>query len=140
MISELGVVQQRVEAADGLADLLAAARDAFTVLLVACQAGDELGGELSAAFAFAAAAAAQGRLALAAAPSLPPGRAGASLGPFIHGDPDDAADAVDDLARSLRDALADAGLAAGDAGDRAACADAAAEAAQMCELLGLGGP
>lgn len=136
MIGEIGVVQQRVEAASGLADLLAAAWGAFTVLLAACHTSEAHGGELSAAFAFAAAATAQGRLALAAAPSLPPGGVnGASLGPFGHDDPGDTADVLADLARSLRDALADAGLAAGDAGDRAACADAAAEAAQVYELL-----
>jgi hypothetical protein len=141
MIGEIGVMQQRMEAARGLADLLAAAWDAFTMLLAACEAGEEQSAELSAAFAFAAAAAAQGRLALAAAPSLPPaGADGASLGPFVHDDPGGTADVLAELAVSLREALANAGLTADDAGDRAACADAAAGAAQVFELLAPGGP
>src|SRR5690349_9430548 len=63
--------QARLEAAETLAALLGAAWDAFTVLLAGCRAMEEQDAAPTVAFSFAAAAAAQGRRALALAPSLP---------------------------------------------------------------------
>lgn len=136
VIAETATAQRQVEAADRLPDLLATACVAFGVLSSGCRACEEQGGELFAAFAFAAAMAEQGRLALVAAPSLPPGvEASARPGLFVHDDLDEIADAFADLGETLHRVLAAAARAAAKAGDRAACEQAADEAAELRRLL-----
>jgi hypothetical protein len=116
--------------------LLAAAWDAFGLLLAACQDSEGRSAELFAAFAFAAAATAEGRLAIAGAPSLPtePGQT-ASSGASSEPDLDKLADALAGLAGRLGERLLSAARESSDPGDREACKHAAAQAARACEIL-----
>jgi hypothetical protein len=141
VIADITAAQRRVEAADQLADLLAAASEAFVALRSGCRACEEHGGELFASFAFAAALAEQGKLALVAAPSLRAGLgAGAGPGLSVQDDLGVVADALAELGGALDDALTAAARVAGQAEDQAACAQAAAEAADLHRLLAWGGP
>ena len=129
-------VQARVQAACGTADMLGAAWDAFTLLLDTCEAGVGSSPGLFAAFAFAAAAASRGRLMLESAPSLPPGVGSqASQGAVVKQDLEQAAGALGGLAATLGETLGQAAVEAADAGDRAACQDAAVQAMRIAELL-----
>jgi hypothetical protein len=133
---EIENTQARLEAASDLPGLLAAAWDAFSLLLAACQDSEDRSTELFAAFAFAAAAAAEGRLAIDGAPSLPPTPGqNASGGASGEPDPDKLADALAGLADKLSQRLLSAAREAADPGDRDACQDAAAQAARVCEIL-----
>jgi hypothetical protein len=133
---ELESTQARLEAVDELPGLLAVAWDAFSLLLAACQDSESRSAELFAAFAFAAAAAAEGRLAIAGAPSLPPdpGQT-ASSGASSEPDLDKLADALAGLAGRLGERLLSAARESADPGDRDACEHAAAQAARVCETL-----
>jgi hypothetical protein len=126
----------RLDIAAGLGELLAAAWDGFGVLLAGCRDGERRSAELSAAFAFAAVAAAEGRLILESAPSLPAG-GDAATGTLVcvNADPDIAADNLSGLAQALGTCLSAAAGKARLAGDRQACAQAAAAAARAGELL-----
>jgi hypothetical protein len=126
----------RLDGAGELADLLEAGWDAFSLLVAACQDGQDRSAELFAAFAFAAAAATAGLRALAVAPSLPAGR-GDGTGHGACGPPDleTAADGLASLAQILRDQLGSAAVQAHDPSDRQACEEGAAAAAQVYGLL-----
>jgi hypothetical protein len=139
---EVGVIQDietsrtQVMTADGMAELLDAAWDAFTVLLVWCRACEERAVELFAAFAFAAASAAEGQMIVASAPSLTGGhRCDSGHDVIVQDDLELIADGLSGLAGALRDRLGSGGLEAADPGDRAACQQAAVSAAQICALL-----
>lgn len=133
---EIDRMRARLETSGELADVLSAAGGAFGLLLTACCDCEERAAELSVAFAFASAAAAQGRLDIASAPSLP-----ADLGDpardsgHAEADLEKTADALVGLAGVLAARLAAAARLAQGAGDRAACQEAAAQAAQIHELL-----
>jgi hypothetical protein len=133
---EIETTQARLEAASDLPGLLAAAWDAFGLLLAACQDGGDRSAELFAAFAFAAAAASEGRLALAGAPSLPaePGQTASSV-TSSEPDLDKLADALAGLADKLGERLLSAARESADPGDRHACEHAAGQAAQVYEIL-----
>lgn len=133
---EIDNTRARLEAASDLPELLAVAWDAFSLLLAACQDGEERSAELFAAFAFAAAAAAEGRLALASAPSLLPAPGHrASSAASGDPDPDKLADGLASLADRLGERLSSAARESADPGDRDACEHGAAQAAQVCEIL-----
>jgi len=138
-MQDIGSIRARVDAAGGLPGLLEAAWDGFGLLVSACRGCEERAGGLFAAFAFAAAAAAQGRLALASAPSLAAGYRGetGSARP-VNADLDEVADSLAGLAGLLAARLGAAAGQASDRGDRDACAQAAAEAAQVGGLLARG--
>jgi hypothetical protein len=133
---EISTMRARVEAAGGLVGTLAAAWDAFELVLVTSEQCEDHRDELFAAFAFASAAAAEGRNIIAAAPSLPPGP-GTPVGDAVPAtaDLDKIAEALGGLARLLSMRLASAVRQARDVGDQAACRDAAAEARRIHELL-----
>ena len=133
---EIDGMRARLETAGELTGLLTAAWDAFSLLLAACWDCEERAGELFAAFAFASAAAAQGRLVIASAAPRPggPGTEASYCG-CAEADLDQAADGLAGLAGVLGERLSAAARHAGDPGDRAACQDAAAQAAQIRELL-----
>jgi hypothetical protein len=133
---EIENVQARLEAASDLPGQLAVAWDAFSLLIAACQDSEKQSAELFAAFAFAAAAAAEGRLAIAGAPSLPPdpGQT-ASSGASGEPDPDKLADALAGLAGRLSQRLLSAARESADPADRDACEHAAAQAARVYEIL-----
>ncbi|HEV2377804.1 MAG TPA: hypothetical protein VGS19_37285 [Streptosporangiaceae bacterium] len=134
-------VRARVHAAGELAELLGVAWDALTVLRDACRECGDTDTGLFAAFAFAATAAAQARLTLASAPSLPAARGtDAGHASFVSHGLGDGADRLAGLARVLHERLSQAATDAGDPGDREVCKQAAAEAAQVVELLSRDGP
>jgi hypothetical protein len=73
-MSSIAATRRQVEGAGSLAVLLGAAYAAFEEVLSAIHADEDRVGGSFAGFAFAAAAAADGRDAVAGAPSLPPVR------------------------------------------------------------------
>jgi hypothetical protein len=135
-LDTITVAGARLEHATGLPAILDAAYDAFEDMLPAIEAQQDPGSAAFTAFVMSAASAANGRDAIAAAPSLPAAapcvttaRAPAAV------TAQQAAAALAGLSRVLVNRLnAAAGLSA-DAGDRTACASAARHAAVMCSLL-----
>lgn len=122
--------------AESLAGVLDAALDGFEALLAGCRASEDRSVESFAAFAFAAAAAAAGRQVLLTAPSLPPSRGKAgNQSACVQSDLDSVADILADLAGVISGQLSFAADQAQSPGDRAACIDAAREAARIRELL-----
>ena len=135
-MDEVAVARQRAEGAGGLADLLAAAWDAFGVISSVCWACEKRADELFTAFMLAGVAADEARLVLASAPSLPAGPAGAEVGPVHVGGPVEVvADAVAELARVLSGRLVAVAAGAADPGDQEACRDAAGGADRAVQLL-----
>jgi hypothetical protein len=130
----------RLKQATGLRAVLDAAYDAFEELLGALEEQEERGGGAFAAFVMSATAAANGRDALAAAPSLPPAPSGdlasAAARSYCDLTVEDAAAVLAQLGQLLSGRLADASNQPGDAGDKVACAQAARHAASICSLLG----
>jgi hypothetical protein len=143
-MSCIAAARERLESAAGLAATLAAAYDAFDDMLPVLYGHAETEGGLLAAFVMSAAAAADGRDALAHAPSLPPYRETAQAGycgetrDGGHALPaetaDDAADTMAALAGDLVARL-DAVASAAGARDREACQDAARTAQEIRALL-----
>ena|ERR1700728_2109675 len=130
----------RVEQATGWPAILDAAYDAFEQMLTAITSQQDHGGGAFAAFVMSGTAAANGRDALAAAPSLPPVSSSdlASMASTSALDvpAPDAADVLAGLSQLLSRRLTDASAYTADAGDRLACAQAARHAADVCMLLG----
>lgn len=133
----------RLQHAVGLADVLDAAYDAFEDMLQAIRAREDPASGLFAAFMMAAASAADGRDAVAFAPSFPcPGTAAPALGDGAQAgeSAESIADAVVELSRLVVARLVQARESASDPGDRAACADAVCCAENIWGLLHRGGP
>jgi hypothetical protein len=113
-------------------------------MLLAIRAHENPASGLFAAFVMTAASAADGRDAVAFAPSLPP-RPGTQAPGDGDGEPAEenakaVAESVAALSRLLAVRLAQAGSSAPDPGDRAACADAAWCAEYIYGLLHRSGP
>jgi hypothetical protein len=126
----------RLEQATGLPAILDAAYDAFEGMLPAIEARQDPDSAAFTAFVMSGASAANGRDAIAAAPSLPAvaHRVTTANTPAAVTAQQVAA-ALARLSRVLVSRLnAAAGLSA-DAGDRAACASAARHAAAICSML-----
>jgi hypothetical protein len=136
----IGSVRREVERAETAAELLDAAYQAFEALITAIRSCEDSGTAAVAPLAFAAAAAAEGRDAIAAAPSLLP--AGSVSGvPVATGDEVAAVvTALSGLAGLLAGRLRRAAGTAATAGDRAACAAAARQAERVRVLLSGGEP
>jgi hypothetical protein len=117
------------------AESLAAAYDAFAGMLADLHDTAARAGGLTAAFVTAAAAAADGRDAVAMAPSTPPGDAEALPSRFRGADPPEIADAIAQEARLLGARLAMATPAASQPGDRDALAVASRHADAMYACL-----
>ena len=131
--------QHRVQQASGLAAVLDAAYEAFEAMLSAIDPAQDPASGLFAAFVMAAASAANGRNAVALAPSLPghpllplpaEGR------PWSGERPERLAEAVAGLSHLVAGRLAQAAACAPDTGDRVACTHAARSARDICGLLG----
>jgi hypothetical protein len=131
-------MEASLRAASDKAAVLAAAYDVFEGMLTVLWQHQDRAGDMFAPFVMAAASAADGRDAVAAAPSLP------KLGPYAQasaGDscPDTGADEVADglatLSRLLAARLAQVGRDAPRAGDRVACAEAIRAAEKIHTLL-----
>jgi hypothetical protein len=139
-MEQIESVRARVEHAIGLLAVLDAAYNAFEQMLTAITIQQDRGGETFAAFVMSGTAAANGRDALAVAPSLPSASSGdlASRARERCGDlPAEAAAAeLASLSQLLSRRLIDASDYSADAGDRVACVQAARHAAYVCSLLG----
>ena len=137
-MTSLHRTRARLEHAVGLTAVMDAAYDAFEELLAVIREYEDPANGLFAAFMFAAASAANGRDAILFAPSLPPSRTADRPGPEgvePEGTVEAAANAAADLGHLLAVRLLEAGQAASDPGDRAACLSAAECAGEICGLL-----
>src|ERR1017187_9822354 len=117
--------RDRLEQAAGLAAVLDAAYDAFESMRLAFRVHEDPASSLFAAFVMAAASAADGRDAVAFAPSMPPrrrhGAAGTGPGPPGGDSAERFADEAASLSQLLGAWLARAAGSASDPGDRDAC-------------------
>jgi hypothetical protein len=142
-------VRERLETAEGVAAVLAAGYGAFEWMLAVLEGYEDPAGEMFAAVVMAGGAAADGRDAIAFAPSVPavplwlPAGAGL-VGPGEEAcagrSAQEAADAVAGVCGVLAGRLWAASFVALAAGDRAACAEAARYAAKVRWLLTGDGP
>ena len=132
-------IQARLQEAPALPELLAASFDAFeTIRQQADSRVDEVP-ELFAAFMTTADAAVDGREAVTAAPSLPPGPAGPQPSLLPPGASlNEAIDTLADLGALLDHCLTHAAAAATLPGDRAACEEAADAARRVRHLMARG--
>jgi hypothetical protein len=129
---------QRLQEADGLAAVLDAAYEAFEGMLSVIHPVQDPASDQFAAFVMAAASAANGRNALALAPSLPGHpllAVPAERQPWSGEPPERVAEVVAGLSHLAAERLADAAASAPDTSDVAACRDAAQSAREICGLL-----
>ncbi len=122
----------------GLELLLAAAHDAFEFLLTVTRDHQDPADGMFAAFVMSAASAADGRDAVAAAPSLPwppPPKPAGAADDFRQGTATEVAAGLGAISQQLAVRLAQAAGTASGAADRAACAEATSCAARIGELL-----
>jgi hypothetical protein len=130
----------RLEQATALPAVLDAAYEAFEEMIWALEEEEDRGGGAFAAFVMSGTAAANGRDALAAAPSLPLAPSGdlvaVTAGRSSGLATEDAAAILARLGQMLSSRLAAASDLSADAGDKVACAQAARHAATICSLLG----
>jgi len=145
-------VRARLRDAEDLTAILAAAHDAFEWMLPVMEGHEDPAGAMFAAFVTAGAAAADGRDAMAFAPSCPalasrtPGSPAAARGPSAAPAPDpgstagNAAAAIAAVCVPLAARLAEAGSSAPGRRDQIACADAARYASKIRLLLTGRGP
>jgi hypothetical protein len=143
-MSSVSGPRKRLQHATALTAVLEAAYDAFEQMLVAIRAHENPARGMFAAFVMSAASAADGRDAIAFAPSFPPSPGmqppGDGDGNSAEEDDEAIADSVAGLSDLLAVRLAQAGASAPDSGDRAACADAVRCAEHIYGLLHRSGP
>lgn len=127
-----------------LAAVLDTAYDGFEKIMSAIRRHQDSDTGMFAALVFAAAAAADGRDAVAVAPSLPPGQPSgqpaAGEKPGSGGSAAEIADALAGLSMLIAARLEQAARSAADPGDRAACRDGAHYAREIGALLAGNGP
>ena len=137
----MDTARQRMEEADGLAAVLDAAYAAFEGMLSVIHPAQVPASGLFAALVMAAAAAADGRDALALAPSLPRHpllAAPAEQQPWPGGPPERVAELVAGLSHVVAERLTQTAASAPDTVDRDACRHATQSAQDICGLLGAG--
>ena len=137
----MDTAQQRLQEADGLAAVLDAAYAAFEGMVSAIHPVQDPASGLFAAFVMAAASAADGRNALALAPSLPGHpllAVPAEQQPWSGEPPERVAETMAGLSRLVAERLTQAAASALDTGDEAACRNAAQSARDICGLLSTG--
>ena len=137
----MDTARQCLQEADGLAAVLDAAYAAFEGILSVIHPVQDPASSLFAAFVLAAASAADGRNALALAPSLaghPPVAMPAEQQPWSGEPPERVAGVVAGLSRLVAERLTQAADSASDADDEAACRNAARNARDICGLLSTG--
>ena len=136
--------RDRLEQAAGPAAVLDAAYDAFEGMRLAFRVHEDPASGLFAAFVMAAASAADGRDAVAFAPSMPPrrrhGAAETGQGPPGEDSSERFAGEAAGLSQVLEACLARAAGPASNPGDRSACEQAARCACEIYDLLGGAGP
>jgi hypothetical protein len=130
----------RLEQATGLPAVLDAAYEAFEKMLWALEEQEDRGGGAFAASVMSATAAANGRDALAAAPSLPSTPSGDLAAPAAGRSSalamEDPVAVLAGLSQLVSSRLARASGLSADVGDKVACARAARHAASICSHLG----
>jgi hypothetical protein len=134
----IDIAQQRLQEADGLAAVLDAAYAAFEGMVSVIHPVQDPASGLFAAFVMAAASAADGRNALALAPSLPGHpllTVPAGQQPWSGEPPERVAEVVAGLSHLVAERLTQAAASAPDTGDEAACRNAAQSARDICGLL-----
>ena len=138
-MNAIAAARAQLEQASDLAGILDAAYGAFEGMLPVIHGQEDRAGGGFAAFVMSAASAANGRDAVAAAPSLPPAAPGrtppAIAAPVTDVTEEEAAAVLAGLSQLLASRLADAATWAADAADRAACAVAARHAGAIWSLL-----
>ena len=137
-MNRINAAQRRLQQASDLAAILDAAYQAFEEMLSVIHPAQDPASGWFAAYVMAAASAANGRNALALAPSLPrrPLLAmPAEPGPGPGERPEQVAEAVAGLSDLVAGRLASAAVGAPDPGDRDACGHAARHAWDICGLL-----
>jgi len=143
-MSRIISARDRLEQASDLSAVFDAAYDAFEAMRLAFRAHEDPATGLFAPFVMAAAAAADGRDAVAFAPSLPSGQShgapAAGEGPGQGQSAEGVAGAAAGLSQVLAGSLIRAAGSASDPGDRAACEEAAVCAHRIWDLLGGTGP
>ena len=133
----------RLQQASDLAAVLDAAYEAFEGMVSVIHPVQDPASSLFAAFVMAAASAANGRNALALAPSLPGhplAAVPAEQRPPPGEPPERVAEVVAVLSHLVAERLGRAAASAPDSGDRAACRAAAESARDICGLLSSSGP
>lgn len=138
-MNEIDLAKQHLLGADSVPSLLAAGWETFELVMTVAAANADQSPDMYPALTLARGSAVSGRNAIAFAPSMPrdygapPGHPAAD-----KSDVYDVAGAVAGLASVLGERLQDAAGLAPDAGDRAACEDAARHAEQIAKLLARG--
>jgi hypothetical protein len=137
----IDITQQRLQEADGLAAVLDAAYAAFEGMVSVIHPVQDPASGLFAAFVMAAASAADGRNALALAPSLPGHpllAAPAGQQPWSGEPPERVAEVVAGLSYLVAERLTQVAASAPDPDDEAVCRIAAQSARDICGLLSTG--
>jgi len=137
----MDTARQRLQEADGLAAVLDAAYEAFEGMLSVIHPVQDPASSLFAAFVMAAASAADGRNAVALAPSLPRRpllAVPAEQQPWSGEPPERVAEMVAGLSHLVAERLTQAAAWSPDTGDQAACRHAAQSARDVCGLLSTG--
>jgi hypothetical protein len=130
------LLERHLRGAAGVAGVLAVGWEIFEFVGALCEACAGQAADLYPAFTFARGAAVGGRNAIASAASLSAGRPALRENPALPaGGADEVADAIAGLAAALSARLREAAGLAVDAGDRAACENAAREAGRISDLL-----
>ena len=135
--------RDRVEQADNLVALLDAAHDAFEDMLSVIRIHEDPEDGMFIPLVMAAASAADGRDAIAFAPSLPPRRLHPAIAgeqPHEPGSPRAIASKLAALSELLARRLTEAARSAPISADRTACTDAARSAREIQALLTASGP
>jgi hypothetical protein len=137
-MNRINAAHRRLQQASDLAAVLDAAYEAFEGMLSVIHPAQDPASDWFAAYVMAAASAANGRNALALAPSLPRHplfAVPAEVGPGPGERPERVAEVVAGLGELVAGCLASAAAGARDIGDRDACGYAARNALDICGLL-----
>ena len=137
-MNRINAAHRRLQQASDLAAVLDAAYEAFEGMLSVIHPAQDPASGWFAAYVMAAASAANGRNALALAPSLPRRpllAVPAEQGPGPGERPERVAEAVAGLSHLVAGRLASAAAGAPDTVDRDACGNAARNALDICGLL-----
>jgi hypothetical protein len=141
-VTPMAAAGERLRQASGLAPVLGAAHEAFEAMLAAIRSHEDPTTGLFSAFIMAAALAADGRDAIAFAPSMPPVGSRDLLDDEADArvPPESVARLVSDLSQLVRAQLTRSAGQATDPADQDACDQAARCAAGIHDLLARGGP
>jgi hypothetical protein len=134
-MTPMNSARARLQEARGLAAVLDAAYESFEGMLAAIREGEDPGDGMFIPLVMAAAPVADGRDAIADAPSLPPRRLDAAKQPCSAAGGGQVAGEVAALAGLLADRLDGAAGSAANPRDRAACREAARCAREVRALL-----